>query len=214
MNKKILLISIVFDVLGLISLAVFIPLSINGIVPRHNFSYVLSAVYLALVWIPFLICIIFKFEINPFVACFYEVFLVLAILIGSVWSVYNLGIFFDKIVHTLSGVLFALFFYNVFYVFNKDYNKLFWIFVFVFSFAMMTGGVWELFEFTSDSIFGENAQRWAGFEGRAVLMDTMTDLVSDFVGSIVGAFIALYLKIKDLKSAKEQPKKLETKIEK
>lgn len=203
MSKKLLILSIAFDVLGLISLAIFIPLSIKGIVPKHNFSYVLSVVYLALVWIPFLISKIFKFEINTLVAFFYEFFLVLAILIGSVWSVYNMGICFDKIVHTVSGIIFALFFYNVFVVFNKDYSKLFWIFVFVFSFAMMTGGVWEIFEFTSDSIFGENAQRWAEFEGRMVLMDTMTDLVCDFVGSIVGAIIALFLKKKELENTGE-----------
>ncbi len=202
-NNKLLLISIIFEIIGIVSLIVFLPLSLKSIVSRHNFSYILSVVYLAVVWVPLLISVIFKFKVNTFVAIFYEVFIVLAILVGSVWSAYNFEICFDKFVHGLSGVIFALFFYNVFIVFNKDYKKLFWIFVFVFSFAMMTGGVWEIFEFTSDSIFGENAQRWADFEGRMVLMDTMTDLVSDFVGSVIGAVIALFLKKNELKKAEE-----------
>ena len=53
--------------------------------------------------------------------------------------------------------------------------------VFMFSIGMTVGGIWEIFEFTMDQLFGLNMQR-------SGLLDTMGDLIVDAIGAF---FIAL-----------------------
>ena len=67
------------------------------------------------------------------------------------------------------------------------------MFIITFAFGMMVGGVWEIIEFSCDTFFGENAQSWMGFEGRAVLFDTMMDLICDCCGAIIGGIGAILI---------------------
>ncbi len=193
MKNKTLLISIIFTIIAIINAAVFLTLGLLKIVPADALSYALAFIIIPVIWIPFFAEKILKFKFNLAVLIFYEVFICLGILGGSGWELYSYDFYYDKIIHTASGVLFALIFYNLFANYNKEYNKLFWIFVITFSFSMMIGGFWEICEFTSDAIMDGNAQKYAGFSERAALMDTMGDIICDFVGSIIGAAIAVIL---------------------
>ena len=133
------------------------------------------------------------------IVIFYQLFLLVAIIGGSLWRGYDLPVY-DKIVHFGSGVLFALVFYELYKNDKKNNLSKFWLCVCVFAFAMMVGGVWEIYEYTFDGIAGQNMQRARGFVGREALADTLFDMISDFFGGLVGATIALIL---DKKSSKE-----------
>lgn len=207
MKNKTILISIIFTILGIINAIVFYAVALLGIIPADTLSYVLAIIFIPVVWIPFFAEKIFKIKFNLAVLVFYEIFIFLGILGGSGWELYSYGFYFDKIVHTASGVLFSLIFYNIFVIYNKDYNKLFWIFIITFSFSMMIGGFWEICEFTSDAIFNGNAQKYAGFTERAALMDTMGDIICDFVGAIVGSVMAILIH-KNKKEGKRSNKKI------
>ncbi len=210
MKNKTLLISIIFTIFGVVNASVFLPLALTETIAADTLGYALTFVIFPVIWIPFFVEKIFKFKFNLVVLIFYEIFSFMGILGGSEWELFNMSFHFDKIVHTLSGVLFALVFYNVFIIYNKDYKNIFWIFIFVFSFSMMIGGVWEVFEFTSDAILDGNAQKYAGFVERAALFDTMGDIICDLVGSIVGAIIAVVLRKKQLDN-NTQKQKIEAK---
>lgn len=55
--------------------------------------------------------------------------------------------------------------------------------VLAFGFAMMVGAMWELLEFTLDTVFGTNAQDGGN-------IDTMGDIVANAVGALWGAVAA------------------------
>jgi hypothetical protein len=52
--------------------------------------------------------------------------------------------------------------------------------VFVFSFALAVGAVWEIFEFGMDQLFGLSMQK-------SGLVDTMADLIVDSIGGLLAA---------------------------
>lgn len=57
--------------------------------------------------------------------------------------------------------------------------------VFAFSFALMIGVLWEIFEFTGDQLFNMNMQK----DG---LMDTMWDFIVNTIGAFVAAVIGYF----------------------
>ncbi len=73
----------------------------------------------------------------------------------------------------------------------------------VFSFSMMCGGIWEIYEYVTDGLLGNNAQVFEGFVGRDAIRDTMLDLVCDFAGAVAGGVLAVFLEKKKAKQAKQ-----------
>jgi hypothetical protein len=62
------------------------------------------------------------------------------------------------------------------------------------SFAVLSGVVWEIYEFTADGLLGTNMQKFMRYGGevmvgRDALLDTMYDLIIDLVSAaLVGVF--------------------------
>ena len=61
--------------------------------------------------------------------------------------------------------------------------------VFAFCFALALGAVWEIYEFTMDSVFGTNMQKYmldngTALIGQAALQDTMKDIIVDAIGAL------------------------------
>lgn len=195
-KDKLFKILLITTILAFINLICFITLNCLNIVETNNLCYPLLVVFFLLIWFPLFFKLIFKINFNPAIVIFYEIFMFLSIVVGSVWQVYEISNIFDKVVHFTSGIFLALLFYNVIYnKFSKQNKKLnsVWLFIFVFSFAMMIGGIWEIYEFVVDELFNQNMQRWSGFVGRNVLSDTMLDMIVDFVGAIIGGFISVII---------------------
>ncbi len=66
--------------------------------------------------------------------------------------------------------------------------------LFSFCFSIACGALWEILEFSSDTIFGTDMQRWQ-LGGNAGLIDTMTDLIMDTAGALLSCIIGYtYLK--------------------
>ena len=206
MNKKILITSAAFTGFGIINAIVFIILACLNIAPSIAFgniySILLIFLYFLAVWAPVLLTLIFKIKFNLPLIIAYQVFVILALVVGCLWSVYQIGSVYDKIVHLASGILLAMLAYDL--ITQSKGNKLspVWVFIMALSFSMLLGGFWEICEFCFDTFLGENTQHWMGFEGRAVLMDTMIDIICDFVGGIIGGIaVVLFDKYKKKKQA-------------
>lgn len=167
--------------------------SAYGIVEINIMSYLFLIGFFVSAWVPTLINLIFKFEIRLSALIGYHVFLVLSITIGSLWGVYNVFAYYDAIIHFASGVLIALIAYSLFKSSKNSNVSLFWLFLIVFSVAMMGGAVWEIWEFSTDAILGANSQRALGLFGREALFDTMLDIICDFCGAILGSFIVILI---------------------
>lgn len=206
MSKANLWSAIGFALFGVLNIILFVVLSLCDVV-EFNWFYLLYALgFVVAVWVPVFLEKVFKVKLNLVVILTYQIFLVFSILIGSLWRIYDKWGPYDKIVHSISGVMIALFAYS--FLKNSKNVKLngFWMFVITFSIAMMCGGVWEIWEYVTDGIMGNNAQEYQNMWERMALLDTMTDLICDFCGGIVGATVAIFLekgKNKNVNNTKE-----------
>ncbi|MCR1950233.1 MULTISPECIES: hypothetical protein [unclassified Clostridium] len=126
-------------------------------------------------------------------------FIFLSMYLASVWDFYSITNY-DKFLHLLSGAIIAIIGYVLFlYLTNekarKEINPLTSA-IFVILFATAAAGAWEIWEFTTDSLFGLHAQNGS-------LYDTMWDIIcGTVVGIITSIPIYMYSKGKDIKVIK------------
>lgn len=111
------------------------------------------------------------------------VFLYATLFLGEVGGFYERFWWWDVILHTGSAIglgLIGSIILILLFQEGKVKTSPVWISVFVFSFALAIGAVWEIFEFGMDRIFGMNMQR-------SGLVDTMADLIVDSIGALLAA---------------------------
>lgn len=154
---------------------------------------------LAVMFVPSLLQKHWTWPIPDSMYILYFVFLYCAIYLGEVRNFYYLVPNWDTWLHTFSGGMLGALGFVVVGQLNEVRGvpvKLGPKFVCIFAlcFAMTTGVLWEIYEFTADGLLGMNMQKFRlenGVElvGRAALRDTMKDLIVDFLGAavVVGA---------------------------
>lgn len=139
-----------------------------------------------------------------------------ALVLGDGLDLYGRFTWWDSLLHAFSGVLLsyiALWLIHLIMARNSKYvylNKYF-LALFLVCFSVALGAMWEIIEYTYDSIMGTNTQQFMAtttgsiysdtdipLSGHAALQDTMTDLILDLAGSLV---VAIYSMIRhdDLK---------------
>jgi len=114
--------------------------------------------------------------------------------VGNILNIYTVISFYDKILHLVSGVVIGLIGFIIFVYFNKENIqniKVCFAIVFIMSFSIALAGVWEIWEFTTDLLFGFNSQNNS-------LVDTMLDIICGTIGGIISLIPPiLYLKNKN-----------------
>ena len=144
-------------------------------------------------------------EIPRVMFLMYIAFLYCAIFLGEVRSFYYTVPHWDTILHTFSGAMLGALGFSMIAVFYNteripvNLSPLF-IAVFAFCFALALGGIWEIYEFTMDVVFGTNMQKFALNDGtllagQAALSDTMKDIIVDTVGALVMSAVG-YISLK------------------
>ena len=117
-------------------------------------------------------------------------FIFLHFMLGEIDDYYNKFWWFDLLLHASSGILIGFVGFIVIYFFlytNRIKEDPFIVVIFSISFSLASGALWEIFEFSLDTIFGFNMQK-------SGLNDTMSDLIVDFLGAcIVGIGAYRYL---------------------
>ena len=143
-------------------------------------------------WIVYFVCKITFLKKSEI--CFYVIlaFTFSAIYLGNVWDLYRIIPIYDKLLHLLSGVIIAIIGFVLFLYLNNgnikgDFNTYFAV-IFSIIFSIAAAGLWEMWEFSTDMLFGFHSQNNS-------LIDTMMDIIC---GSIMGiiANIPIYLYIK------------------
>lgn len=103
----------------------------------------------------------------------YIAFLYCAIFLGEVRSFYYAVPQWDTILHTMSGAMLGALGFSMIAIFNNaeriplNLSPVF-IAAFAFCFALALGAVWEIYEFTMDSVFGTNMQKYMLDNGTAL----------------------------------------------
>lgn len=106
---------------------------------------------------------------------------------GEGMNLYHKVRHYDKALHIYGSAVVGLLAFVVVYTLNytrKVRLSLPLIGFFTITFAMAMGAVWEIMEFTVDSLFGTTTQ-----DG---LDDTMWDLINDFVGGAITAAVGMF----------------------
>jgi len=108
--------------------------------------------------------------------------LVLDIIVGSQFAVYNYVTGFDWFTHLLGTFIVSIIALSIVYSLKvtgqiKVTNNMIWWFTVVFALAI--GAFYEILEFITDSVFGANSQ--------ISLTNTMIDLINDLIGGIITA---------------------------
>ena len=161
---------------------------------KHIFRIVLAAVTAWIMYFVYKKTFLRKSRIS-----FYLIFIFMfaAMYLGSVIEFYEIIPGYDKILHSISGVIIALIGYILFLslikgdakgVFNPMMGVLFSII-----FSIAAAAVWEIWEFSTDQLFGFTSQNNS-------LIDTMWDIICGTVmGLITNIPIMMYIKGKKVK---------------
>lgn len=120
-------------------------------------------------------------------------FIYAAIFLGELNLFYEKFWWWDTMLHSFSGLILGNIGYALVSYLNGNSNvniKLSPAFVVIFSFcfALSIGALWEIYEFSMDSLFGLNMQRTG-------LDDTMKDLILDTIGALVFSVLGYYHQI-------------------
>lgn len=128
------------------------------------------------------------------------IFTFAALYLGEIQEFYQRVWWWDIALHTSAGFLMGIFGFLMIYLLNESERVYIhltagFIAIFAFTFAVTTGTIWEIFEFSMDELFGLNMQK-PMLGDPSGLTDTMWDMIVNAVGA---GFISLmgwwYLKV-------------------
>lgn len=163
---------------------------------RYVFIILQASAMVVLTFIPTIMMKLWKISCPVAVELIFLAFCSCALICGEIFEFYIKFSWWDDLLHGFSGVFMAVIGFIIINIFNQREDvpvKLSPGFVAWFSFflAMACEGIWEVFEWTMDSIVGSNMQRYMDnithepFLGRYALEDTMSDIIEVMIGSIV-----------------------------
>ena len=109
-------------------------------------------------------------------------FLYSSLFLGEFGDFYERFWWWDLALHTSSGFMLGLFAYILVFVLNRSPRSSLnlsppFVALFTVSFAVASGGLWEIFEYSMDQLFGLNMQKGG-------LHDTMEDMIVNLIGAL------------------------------
>ncbi len=140
--------------------------------------------------VPVVVDLIFHKKVSDFIITFYIIYMIFAGLIGSVFYLYNITNWYDKLAHSIFGYVGGIIgLYVVCKLSDINSHKIFYTMIVCFAISLACGAVWEIWEFSSDMLFHQQAQGkpLEVITGEYVtpVTDTMFDLICNFCGTIV-----------------------------
>ena len=175
----------------------------EGDVFRLKSDYVLMLVQcilgITVMFLPSLISRKMKIVVPNTIIILYYVFLYCAIYLGEVRNFYYTVPHWDTMLHAFSGAMLGALGFVLVDILNKD-SKVpislspFFVSLFAFCFALAVGALWEIYEFSFDTILGLNMQKHStefgeALAGTAALSDTMKDIIIDALSALIIAII-------------------------
>lgn len=134
-------------------------------------------------------------SIPNYMYVMYFIFLYCAIYLGEVRSFYYLIPYWDTILHAFSGAMLGALGFSLISILNNTKEidlelSPFFISLFAFCFAVAAGAIWEIYEFSVDSLLTLNMQKYmledgTPLIGQEALADTMKDLIVDAISALV-----------------------------
>lgn len=166
-----------------LSLVLAIPF---GIYEKDWMSIFISLVVLSSSIYAIKLCQEIEFKIPSSLITASIIFIYASLFLGEVHNFYGRFWWWDSVLHASSAIGFGLIGATILVLMTRQ-GKVkaspAIISIFVFSFALAIGAVWEIFEYFMDQFFGMNMQK----DG---LHDTMKDLIVDTFGALIATAVS------------------------
>ncbi len=156
----------------------------------------------------------FKVVVPDTIIILYFLFLYCAIYLGEIHNFYYLIPYWDTILHAFSGAMLGALGFILVDLLNKDQHvkvnlSPFFVAVFAFCFALAVGALWEIYEFSVDSVLGLNMQKHTTESGEALygidaLSDTMKDIIVDALSALGVAILGFISKKSGVRSSNKE----------
>lgn len=156
----------------------------------------------------------FNLMLPGFMCILYYIFLYCAVFLGEIFSFYYKIPHWDSLLHAMSGAMLGALGFILVDRLNRDpHVKLsmspIFVSFFAFSFALSIGALWEIYEFSFDSLLGLNMQKFKEESGllligQSALADTMKDLIIDALAAASVAVVGYLTSIKSKKGQKNE----------
>ena len=174
-------------VLSVLCLCITLGVLIYDVSTNYQFSRFIKAVGIFIVFaIPYLIEFISKKRIGNLTLLIYTIFVIISGLLGALFVMGKYIPFYDKISHTLYGYLAC--FIGLFFATALNLNAKFSMFatiMFCVMFSIASHAIWEIWEFTFDTLAGFTMQGSKVFGVAPYVTDTMFDIIVNLVGAFV-----------------------------
>ncbi|MCE5234940.1 MAG: hypothetical protein ABFC62_07855 [Clostridiaceae bacterium] len=171
----------------------------------YMLGLVQCALGLVVMFVPSFLAKRFSLSIPNYMYVLYYIFLYCAVYLGEVRRFYFLIPDWDTYLHTFSGAMLGAMGFSIASMMNDEKSipvrlSPGFLALFAFCFALASGAVWEIYEYTVDAVLKLNMQKYMTesgsiLSGRAALADTMEDMIVDAAGALVMS-VAGYLSIK------------------
>lgn len=130
---------------------------------NYEHAFICALTYV-LFWVPTFLSKSLNVQFPSLMHCIILIFIYSAEILGEIFCFYMKIPFWDTILHTASGFLFAAFGFCLADLLNKDPNvkfnlSPFYLALFSFCFALMIGTIWEFFELAIDLLFSKDMQK-------------------------------------------------------
>lgn len=177
----------------------------NGNLAKADFNHRLLFVFscIGCMSAVYLVELIFRIRLPLYLELACTIFSFIGLAGGTVFGLYGVFPAYDKVLHTTSGVLFSVMGLSLASLLLKGMpdgkRRVLAAVAIAFFFSLTVGYIWELYEFSLDTIFGMNNQRWqsgiypleqidgtflvANKRGTAIV-DTMGDMLVNFLGTL------------------------------
>lgn len=186
---------------NLIRVALVILIAMH-VLKRDNKKIAPAAVALGLTFVPWLLGLM-DLHLNVPTAVLFPAIVCMAVYAGSGWKYYDRFIWWDRLIHGLSGVMFVSF--GITLAEKTAGASLVWKLLFGFCLSLAAHVIWEVLEYAVDCAAHTDHQRWQkAYPDRnhqpeqAIqppgLVDTMNDMIACVIGAVVacaGWWIAL-----------------------
>lgn len=163
---------------------------IIAVIEENWTSLVMSILTLLVVNLPSIFERRFKVDIPDDFEIVLVLFIYAALFLGEMRSFYFRYWWWDKALHSLSGLILGNMGFLIVSYLNENARMNLelspgFVALFSFIFAVAMGAIWEIFEYGMDNFFGFFMQRGS-------LDDTMTDLILDTAGALIFAVLGYF----------------------
>lgn len=186
---------LVVNIIRLIVIGIYI----NGIITNNHSNDAILILTFIFSFYPTILLKVDGMKVPIYLKHIFIFFVFGAQVLGEICDFYEKISWWDIMLHLISGIVFGLSGFLFVYRFNDEGKskvnlKPVFVITTAFSYALVMGIVWEVFEFIADRGLGFNMQKFR-LPGQDGLFDTMSDILISSLGTLISCVGAwLYMR--------------------